>query len=136
MVAVGPSCFLAWYTGYDVFATIGFAATIAVCATYRAVIRCILDSRPLRALGNWSYGIYLWHAPAHFAIAAIITAFGVNLASLDCVGSLLLTLAILILIISLSAFTHQWLEVRAPRAITEHLNRWLALAGNRDTVVQ
>jgi peptidoglycan/LPS O-acetylase OafA/YrhL len=84
----------------------------------------LLNSRPLVALGNWSYSIYLWHAPTHYAVMASFAAIGVPANNLGTLSSRLLLLMTGLAVVGLSAFQYQYFEIPIRRFIlySRHLD--------------
>ncbi len=64
-----------------------------------------LNSRPAVALGEWSYGIYLWHAPVHLAIMATYPV-----GNLSQTSARILLIVAASLVIALSAISYQYFE--------------------------
>lgn len=77
MFAIGPFLIAGYFTDFDIFYFCALAAAIVLVVSG---LLPLLDRRPFRKLGDWSYGIYLWHAPISFAIMA---AAGARLQQLD-----------------------------------------------------
>ncbi|TFB96855.1 acetyltransferase [Cryobacterium adonitolivorans] len=65
----------------------------------------MLDSAPLRYLGERSYGLYLWHWPL-LVLMQLVAPFGRGPASIAATGLLTLALALAAAVIS-----HRWLEM-------------------------
>jgi peptidoglycan/LPS O-acetylase OafA/YrhL len=76
-----------------------------------------MNSRPSVALGNWSYSIYLWQAPTHYAVMATFAASGFPVSDLSQWSARLLLLATTLVVVGLSAVTYQYFETRARRSI-------------------
>ncbi len=55
---------------YSIFSFIGLAWAVVILATVEGVwpVNRFLELRPLRALGELSYGIYLWHLMIYFMV--------------------------------------------------------------------
>src|SRR4029077_14258703 len=70
----------------------------------------LLHSRPLVALGNWSYSIYLWHAPAHYVVMAAFTVIRYPVVQLGLISSRLLLLTTALAVVALSAFHYRYVE--------------------------
>ena len=77
----------------------------------------LLNSRPSVALGNWSYSIYLWQAPTHYAVMATFAASGFPVSDLGQWSARLLLLATTVAVVGLSAVTYQYFETRARRSL-------------------
>jgi peptidoglycan/LPS O-acetylase OafA/YrhL len=72
----------------------------------------LLNSRLSIALGDWSYSIYLWHAPTHCFVMATFAATGHSIVSLGSSSARLLVLATCLGIVGLSASTYKYLRSR------------------------
>jgi peptidoglycan/LPS O-acetylase OafA/YrhL len=85
----------------------------------------LLNSRPSVALGNWSYSIYLWHAPTHYAVMAVFAASGNPVNKLGLTSARLLSLTTMLVVVGLSAVHYQYFETPVRRlmvrAITARL---------------
>jgi peptidoglycan/LPS O-acetylase OafA/YrhL len=83
-------------------------------------IGTFLNSKPFRALGDWSYGIYLWHAPVHFLVLVACAASGLSITSLGLFNARVLALCTALAVVGVSAVTYKYFE--AP------MRSWLARA--------
>jgi peptidoglycan/LPS O-acetylase OafA/YrhL len=101
---------LAMMTRLDLFMVAAFGCLIyySVSNTYR--VGKLLDSAPLVALGNWSYSIYLWHAPGHYAVMAAFAAIGYPVTQLGLASSRFLLLMTALAVVALSAFNYRFFE--------------------------
>jgi peptidoglycan/LPS O-acetylase OafA/YrhL len=97
-------------THLDFFMVGAFVCLIYFAAKATGPFERLLDSSPLVALGNWSYSIYLWHAPTHYAIMALFVALGYSVTSLDLTSARLLLLATGLAVVVLSAFHYRYFE--------------------------
>lgn len=77
----------------------------------------LLNSRLSVALGNWSYSIYLWHAPMHYAVMVMFAASGYPISNLGLSSARLLILAAALGVVGLSAFTYQYFETPVRRLL-------------------
>jgi peptidoglycan/LPS O-acetylase OafA/YrhL len=77
----------------------------------------LLNSRLSIALGDWSYSIYLLHAPAHYAVMAAFAASGYSISSLGLSSARLLILATALGVVGLSAVQYQYFERPARRLL-------------------
>lgn len=97
-------------TRQDCLVVGGFACIVHYCVGARDIFGRLLNSRPAVALGNWSYSIYLWHAPTHFAIMAAFAVCSNPVSNLSLLNARLLFLATVLLVVGLSAATHKYYE--------------------------
>jgi len=81
----------------------------------------LLNSAPAIAVGAWSYSIFLWHAPVHYAVMAMFSAYGRPTQTLDVTTARLLMLATMLTVVCLSALTFNCFEVPARRLIRRTL---------------
>ena len=107
-------------TELDCFAVAALACLICYAVNATAALGLALNSRPAVALGNWSYSIYLWHVPVHFAVMATFAAVGHPVARLDRLDARFLLLATTIVIIGLSAVSYHYFETPLRRSLTRH----------------
>jgi peptidoglycan/LPS O-acetylase OafA/YrhL len=108
---------LATITHMDFVAVGAFACVIYYGAKATDVFGKILNARPLVALGNWSYAIYLWHAPTHYAVMIAFAAAGFPVSNLGLISSRLLVAATAILVVGLSALHYRYFETPIRRFI-------------------
>lgn len=111
---------LARITKQDCFVVGALACLICYAVDAPNALGQLLNSRPAVALGNWSYSIYLWHAPIHLAVMAIFVASGHPVARLDPWDARSLLLATMIVVVGLSAVTYQYFETPIRRSLTRH----------------
>lgn len=97
-----------------IMACAGILVLSAEATGWRAAL---LRSRPLRALGDWSYGIYLWHAPVHFAVAAVAAEFGIQVTTIDGPPAAVVMMGTVAGVMVLAAATYRWVEVPARAAL-------------------
>jgi peptidoglycan/LPS O-acetylase OafA/YrhL len=83
----------------------------------------VLSSAPAIAIGAWSYSIFLWHAPVHYAVMALFSAHGHPTETLDLATARWLVLGTLLAVVGLSALTFNCFEVPARRFIRRTLLR-------------
>jgi peptidoglycan/LPS O-acetylase OafA/YrhL len=105
-------------THLDVLIVGTFACLIYYCAVATDPLTRILNSGPSVALGRWSYSIYLWHVPTHYAVMALFGAIGIPVGLLGVSSSRLLILATTLIVIGLSAVHYKFFEAPARRAIS------------------
>jgi peptidoglycan/LPS O-acetylase OafA/YrhL len=114
---------LAALTRWDI-ATVGVLAYLVYYgANATTLLARLLGSAPAIAIGAWSYSIFLWHAPAHYAVMAMFSAFGHPTGTLGVTAARLLMLATMLAVIGLSALTFNCFEVPARRLIRRKLLR-------------
>ena len=94
---------------------VGLGFLIYYCASDTDRVGKLLNSRPLVALGNWSYSIYLWHAPGHYAVMAAFAAIGYPVTQLGLTSSRVLLLTTTLAVVTLSAFSYRYLETPSRR---------------------
>jgi peptidoglycan/LPS O-acetylase OafA/YrhL len=113
---------LAVATHFD-FLTVGaFACLILYGANGTNAFARLLDSRPLVALGKWSYSIYLLHAPTHYAVMAAFAASGNPVSNLGLSSARLLLLATMLLVVGFSAVNYKYFGfVRKNRGLSPAL---------------
>jgi peptidoglycan/LPS O-acetylase OafA/YrhL len=112
---------LAALTRWDI-ATVGvFAYLVYYGANPTTLLARVLSSAPAIAIGAWSYSIFLWHAPAHYAVMAMFSAYGHPTETLDVTTARLLMLATMLAVVCLSALTFNCFEVPARRLIRRTL---------------
>jgi peptidoglycan/LPS O-acetylase OafA/YrhL len=117
IVAVIPLVTLAKITHLDFFMVGAFGCLIYYGVSATDAVGRFLNSRPLIALGNWSYGIYLWQAPMHYAVMASFAAVGYPISSLGQLGARLLVLATGVLVVGVSALSYPYFEMPLRRFI-------------------
>jgi peptidoglycan/LPS O-acetylase OafA/YrhL len=105
-------------THLDVLIVGAFVCLIYYCAVATGPLTRILNSGPSVALGRWSYSIYLWHVPTHYAVMALFAAIGIPVGLLGISNSRLLILATTLIVIGLSAVHYEFFEAPVRRAIS------------------
>jgi peptidoglycan/LPS O-acetylase OafA/YrhL len=107
-----------WATSrLDFFVVVGFGGLLYHAAGTKDTYGRLLNSRPLVTLGNWSYSVYLWHAPTHYAVMASFAAIGLPVNHLGLLSSRLLLLVTGLAVVSLSAFNYQYFEIPVRRLV-------------------
>jgi peptidoglycan/LPS O-acetylase OafA/YrhL len=102
---------LAMIMRLDLFMVAAFGCLIHYSArNTTGRVRKLLNSRPLVALGNWSYSIYLWHAPGHYAVMAAFAAIGYPVTQLGLASSRLLVFVTALAVVALSALHYRYIE--------------------------
>jgi peptidoglycan/LPS O-acetylase OafA/YrhL len=109
-------------------APVVFGAAILVFARERGALSKVLQVRPLRALGRWSYSIYMVHMPILLLLGYVVWLYGdLGAASLqvdtvveghvkqlydlgDPVGTNLLLLGFLVAVVASAAWTYRLVE--------------------------
>jgi peptidoglycan/LPS O-acetylase OafA/YrhL len=70
----------------------------------------LLNSRPALSLGNWSYSIYLWHAPVHMAVTGLFAASRHPVGNFDMLEARLVLIVTALFVVAVSAMTYQRFE--------------------------
>jgi peptidoglycan/LPS O-acetylase OafA/YrhL len=78
----------------------------------------LLNSRLSIALGDWSYSIYLWHAPTHYAVMATFASSGYPISTLGMSSARLLLLATAFGVVGLSAVSYLYFETPLRRLLS------------------
>jgi peptidoglycan/LPS O-acetylase OafA/YrhL len=99
----------------DFLTVIGLACLILYGVVAAGTVGRIINSAPAVALGNWSYGIYLWHAPVHFAVLGALAASGHPVESFGAAEAGMLALMTAAGVIGLSAITYRHFETTTRR---------------------
>ena len=131
---------LAALTRWDI-ATVGALAYLVYYGVNSTTLLArLLSSAPAIAMGAWSYSIFLWHAPAHYAVMAVFSAYGHPTETLDVTNARWLMLATMLAVVCLSALTFNCFEVPARRLIRRALlhtersmDTAIAVPGSGDT---
>jgi peptidoglycan/LPS O-acetylase OafA/YrhL len=119
---------LATITNLDFLIVGAFPGLIYYGVNARDAFGKLLNSRPSVALGNWSYSIYLWQAPTHYAVMATFAASGLPVSDLGQWSARLLLLATTLLVVGLSAVTYQYFETRARCSVILHATAFTNLS--------
>ncbi len=104
-------------TRMDFVIVAAFACLISYVVYATDVFGWLLNSRLSIALGDWSYSVYLLHAPAHYAVMAAFAASGYSIRSLDVSNARLLILATALGVVALSAVQYKYFERPARRLL-------------------
>jgi len=115
---------LARLTHLDFFIIGAFACLITYGVDSTNSLGRLLNSRPSVALGNWSYSIYLLHAPTHYTVMAILAASGHPVSNLGLSRARLLSLATTVAVLGLSAVTYRYFETPVRRLIIRATAGW------------
>jgi peptidoglycan/LPS O-acetylase OafA/YrhL len=105
----------------DLFIIGVFACVIYYAARPADAVGKLLDSSYMRTLGDWSYSIYLWHAPAHYTIMATLAAIGYPVSKLNLANARLVLFATIFGVVGLSSLSYRYVEVPARRSIRSSL---------------
>jgi peptidoglycan/LPS O-acetylase OafA/YrhL len=106
---------LAAVTRQDFVIVVAFGCLISYSVNTTGALGRLLNSRLSVALGNWSYSIYLWHVPTHYAVMAMFAASGYPISNLGVSSARLLILATAPGVVGLSAVTYQYFETPVRR---------------------
>lgn len=106
---------LAVVTRFDFLIVGAFACLILYAVAATNTFTELLNSRPLVALGNWSYSIYLLHVPIHYAVMAAFAAGGNPVSNLGLSSARLLSLATMLVVVSFSAVNYNYFEAPVRR---------------------
>lgn len=101
---------LAVVTHVDFLVVGAFSCLILYGVNAHNLFARLLDSRPLVALGNWSYSIYLLHAPTHYAVMAAFAASGNPVSNLGLSSARLLSLVTMLAVVGFSAINYKYFE--------------------------
>jgi peptidoglycan/LPS O-acetylase OafA/YrhL len=122
---------LAALTRWDI-ATVGVLAYLVYYgANARTLLARLLSSAPAIAIGAWSYSIFLWHPPVHYAVMAMFSAYGHPTETLDVTTARWLMLATMLAVVCLSALTFNYFEVPTRRLIRRTLLQTERLDGRQ-----
>ncbi len=111
------SFFAGIFFRFDVFYVVSMACVVLLGVRGSGIVRSVLDTMALKKLGDWSYGIYLWHAPVHFGIAAAIGAADYNVSQLGISQARYLAFGTAIIVIIIAAVFYEIYEVPARKLI-------------------
>jgi peptidoglycan/LPS O-acetylase OafA/YrhL len=107
--------FLSTLTHWDFLMVGAFACLIYYAVNASTVLGRLLSTRAAVALGAWSYSIYLWHAPTHYAFMAMFAAIGFPTSLLNAWIARLLILVTALTVVGLSALSFNYFEVPVRR---------------------
>ncbi|MGA9027006.1 MAG: acyltransferase [Steroidobacteraceae bacterium] len=118
---------LAVFTGWDLPVVGVLAYLIHQSVLSKSTLAPVLNSAPAVALGAWSYSLYLWHVPVHYAVMSVFAAGGHPVETLSLVEARWLMLATMLAVVYLSyvSFTHfevpvrRWLRRRLMPAVPQ-----------------
>lgn len=112
-----PALVLALTVPFDAMWLPVFAAALILAVEAKGVLATALNVGPLIWLGNLSYSIYMWHAPVHIALTAVLARLGIDAYTLPPRPALLLVAVALALIFAIASAGYRWVERPARRAI-------------------
>jgi peptidoglycan/LPS O-acetylase OafA/YrhL len=110
IILIIPLVGLTKLTHQDFFMVGAFGCLVYCCVGAADIFGRFLNSPPLVALGNWSYGIYLWHAPTHYVVMVAFFAFHHPVSGLGQSSSRLLLFATVVFVVGLSALHYRYIE--------------------------
>lgn len=108
---------LATITRQDFFTVGAFGCLVFYGVNTTGVASRLLNSRPAVALGNWSYSIYLSHAPTHYAVMVAFAASGHPINDLSSANARLLVLAAALGVVAIAAVSYEYFETPARRLL-------------------
>jgi peptidoglycan/LPS O-acetylase OafA/YrhL len=115
---------IALKTHLDFLMVGAFACLIYYCANATdSLAGRLLNSGPSVALGKWSYSIYLWHAPTHFAVMATLAALHYPVSELPVLSARLLIFLMTLVVVAMSAIHYQYFEMPMRRLILNLIPR-------------
>jgi peptidoglycan/LPS O-acetylase OafA/YrhL len=95
----------------DFILVYALACLMFYCTHATGALGRALNSRPAITLGNWSYSIYLWHVPTHYAVIIAFAAIGHPVNKLDLSSARLLAFMTILIVLGVSAVSYRYLEV-------------------------
>ena len=122
---------LAMATHFDFLIVGAFGCLIYYCVNTKGAMYSLLNSRPIVALGNWSYSIYLWHAPTHYIVMALFAAIGFPVSTLGLSSARVLLFATALVVIGISGVSYQYFETPIRRSIL-NLGQRIGRSGKAD----
>jgi peptidoglycan/LPS O-acetylase OafA/YrhL len=110
-------------TKIDLLAVLAFACFIYYSVSADDLPTKLLNSHISVALGNWSYSIYLLHAPVHFAVMVAFAACQHPVSQLDLRSARILLFGTAFVVVALAAVHNRFIEMP--------LRHWLLRTGPR-----
>jgi peptidoglycan/LPS O-acetylase OafA/YrhL len=108
----------------DVLMVGAFACLIYYCVNAPdSLAGKILNSVPSVALGKWSYSVYLWHVPTHFAVMAALAALGHPVSALSVLNARLLIVLMTAVVVTIAAFHYEYFEMPMRHLIVKFIPR-------------
>jgi peptidoglycan/LPS O-acetylase OafA/YrhL len=121
-----PLTAMAYLTQIDFFAFCALAMLVVLAVSCSLPF---LDWKPFRVLGNWSLGIYLWHAPVSLGISAVAVANGYRLQSLSEWQARGMLFVVSLLVVVIAGLAYHFFEIPARKSIRMNIQRPIALEG-------
>ena len=121
-------------THFDFPIVVGFGCLIYYCVNSQNALSSLLNSRPVVALGNWSYSVYLWHAPTHYTVMAMFAAIGFPVSNFGLSDARVLLFATALSVVGISAVSYHYFETPIRRLIVKR-GQWLVLNNSTAAVV-
>jgi len=98
-------------TNFDALIVSGLGCFISYGVNATGAFALLLNSSPLIALGNWSYSIYMWHAPIHYGVMVALNVAGYPSETLSKSTARFLILLTGLVVIWFSATSYRYLEL-------------------------
>jgi peptidoglycan/LPS O-acetylase OafA/YrhL len=98
-------------TKIDLLAIIAFVCLIYYSVSTDDLLTKLLNSNTSVALGNWSYSIYLLHAPVHFAVMVAFAACQHPVSQLDLRSARILLFGTALVVVALAAVHNRFIEM-------------------------
>jgi peptidoglycan/LPS O-acetylase OafA/YrhL len=114
---------LAALTGWDIFIVGALAWLMYFGVATETLLDRVVNSRLAVTLGAWSYSIYLWHAPMHYAVMSTFAAVGHPTNALPPSSARVLLVTTVFAVVGLSAFTFRYFEMPVRRLMLRVMSR-------------
>jgi peptidoglycan/LPS O-acetylase OafA/YrhL len=105
---------------FDILIVAALASAMCWAIEGPRLVSSILNCRYALTIGDWSYGIYLWHAPIHYLVmAGALAVFGRPLSSLDRAAAIALDLATIAAVIAAAGLSYRYFETPMRRRLAK-----------------